>query len=124
MQVFLGDASCTRRFQSQTGATMNPMKSMRALPCLIFMAMLAPLLCFAETAQVCEDEVVAALTTALDIGTDGKVRAASCKLWPDDKNKMLVAIAYEPPKYPDATNYQLPLYILMVNSQGYRIKTR
>jgi len=28
---------------------------------------------------------------------------------------MLVAIAYEPPKYPAATNYQLPLYIAMVN---------
>jgi predicted transposase YbfD/YdcC len=121
MQVFLGDASRKLRFQSQTGATMNPTKSIRALHCLIFMAMLAPLLCFAETAQVCEDKVVAALTTALDIGTEGEVRAASCKLWPDDKNKMLVAIAYEPPKYPDATNYQLPLYILMVNSSTLNI---
>ncbi|UUZ69419.1 hypothetical protein LP416_07975 [Polaromonas sp. P2-4] len=60
--------------------------------------------------------MIDSLRVTLQIGTEGNVRAASCKAWPDDKNIMLVAIAYEPPKYPAATNYQLPLYIAMVNA--------
>lgn len=55
------------------------------------------------------------------IGEENSIRANTCKEWPDDKSKMLAVIAYEPPKYPESTNYELPFHIAMVNASTLKI---
>ena len=88
---------------------------------LLLTAMLVPWLGQAVAGQVCDDKVVASLKASWQIGTEGSVRAASCKLWPDDSSKMLVAIAYEPPNYPAVTDHQLPLYLAIVNLESLNV---
>lgn len=88
---------------------------------ILLTAMLAPWLSQAVAGQVCDDKVVASLKASWQIGTEGSVRAASCKLWPDDSSKMFVALAYEPPNYPAVTDHQLPLYLAIVNLESLNV---
>jgi hypothetical protein len=83
--------------------------------------MLAPWLSHAVAGQVCDDKIVASLKASWQIGPEGSVRAASCKLWPDDSSKMLVALAYAPPNYPAVTGHQLPLYLAIVNLESLNV---
>lgn len=88
---------------------------------ILMTAMLVPWLSHAVAGQVCDDKVVASLKARWQIGTDGSVKAASCKLWPDDNSKMLVALVYEPPNYPAVTDHQLPLYLAIVNLESLNV---
>ena len=78
----------------------------------------------AEIKQVCTDAVIAAVKKNFRINENHKFRASACKALPDDKNKLLVVIAYEPPNYPEATNFELPLYIAELDTASLKILSK
>lgn len=82
---------------------------------------LAPSPSHADIKQACTDKVIASLRATLIIGEENSIRASACKLWLGDKSKMLTVIAYEPPKYPESTNYELPFHIAMLNASTLKI---
>lgn len=78
----------------------------------------------AEIKQVCTDAVIAAVKKNFRINENHKFRASACKALPDNKTKLLVAMAYEPPNYSKATNYELPLYIAEVDIASLKILSK
>lgn len=78
----------------------------------------------ASEEQTCE-KVVDALRMTLPMGPDDTIRAGACKLWPDDKTKMLVAIAYEPAtQEPGSQEMQIPYYVALVNAETFQVLSR
>ena len=100
---------------------MENLRFMRMLRVFTLSLVLASPLSHAEIRQVCTDTVIASLKATLELGDENTIRASACKQWPDDESKMLVAIAYEPAKYPESTNFELPLQIVMVNADALKI---
>lgn len=78
----------------------------------------------ASEEQTCE-KVVNALRVTLAIGPNDGIRAGACKLWPDDKTKMLVAIAFEPAtQEPGSQEMQIPYYVALVNAETFQVLSR
>lgn len=100
---------------------MNNISLIHLLRFLTLAWALAPSLSYADIKQVCTDTLIASLRATLIIGEENSIRASACKQWPDDRSKMLAVIAYEPPKYPESTNYELPFHIAMVNANTLKI---
>lgn len=78
----------------------------------------------AREEQTCE-KVMNALRVTLPIGPDDAIRASACKLWPDDKTKMLVAIAFESAtQEPESQEMQIPYYVALVNAETFQVLSR
>lgn len=78
----------------------------------------------AELEQKCTDATIISLKAALQIKDEETVRASACKKWPDDNNKLLAAIAYEPINYNEEAEYDLPFYMVIVDANTSKVISR
>jgi len=92
---------------------------------LVLLLVLTPALAQGEDTQNCTEKALAALRTTLPISPNDNILASACKPWPDDKSRMLVAIAYEPAA-PETglQEFQAPFYVAMVNAETFQVISR
>jgi len=74
----------------------------------------------AREEQKCPAKALAAFQVSVPIGGDDTTRASVCKLWPDDKSKMLIAVITES----ETGEMQYPVHVALINAETFQVLSR